>query len=1058
MPINLTPPTATNAMQDSQFIKNPIDNFTTWLDQHKAEMENRIANMGAINNWPAPVFNIPNPPNSNFQSLPSTTQIPVIPQTTVQQATPVTPPPDNQSWSDSLRTWLHNFFEWTNPEDQTTSWLYKTLAPFEWVAQAWNEIAQDTAKRSEQLWQDITSTSKRVGDYIQGAPDVEWAKQSWKYFDSTKLDSTIAEMQKEGTSTDNIATALHDLTKEWYIFQWINDKSSLMDTIKQPWVASIRQAIGWFVSGIWSGIGSITSGYGNVLEWAWNIGEWNTNLWVSQVAKWVWEWAWGVVTWLMPWATTLMNTQAFQNSPLQTWLEKVWEWANYVAWKWVEALWWDLNTEAWKNYQQAGSTALQLWAIPVALKWLNVWIENAKPYVENAVESAKPIVQSGIDMAKDIIPEAWEQIKNTAWSIADTAWNLWAGILWKTTWVWSEAIKQAFTSAGTEWYTKALKWETLPEDILQQVHDWLNQIKAQKNIMYWDNYSNFVKDSENVWKVDNTPIVDAFTKKVGDFWVKIDPEGNLDFSKSTISKTWEINEVKWMWDDIQSFGSNTLDNLDTLKQRISNRYLDGREWSRSNAIWADTSSTIRWVIADKSPVYDKMMKDYQTIDSNIKDISNTLALWKKASTMTAITRLSQVLKDNLSMRKEMVDMLESYTWKDIKGQLAWLAMNPVMARWLAWVWEGGMLAYTLLKAWIHPVLLWEALLASPRAVWEFAQAVGKTKEWVKSKFSNIKDNASTISSDNLGGSNTPSSNTPIGLDNISRVSNSNRSSINNNTIPSWIFKEPIKSTIPGSRKTTVEVPSNPLGNISKTLAKKQGVMVEPKWETKLLESPKNILPKPPKNEQQVSKPKSSDTIPEGYFKNAFWEIQKTPNNAKGGFINIGRKEIKSVNKLNTGEDITLVRWTWGKWSGAWESIRWKWIYLTDNMDVAKHYWPDIKTVTIKNSDILDGNTNLKESKSIISSLPKEMKAHLDPSFNYTYNSLIKTIEGNTGLEAEKISEAINNTIKWKYKWVKFEIWLVNDSLSERWLWNKNAFVIFYLPKSYPKPLLPKPKK
>jgi len=44
-----------------------------------------------------------------------------------------------------------------------------------------------------------------------------------------------------------------------------------------------------------------------------------------------------------------------------------------------------------------------------------------------------------------------------------------------------------------------------------------------------------------------------------------------------------------------------------------------------------------------------------------------------------------------------------------------------------------------------------------------------------------------------------------------------------------------------------------------------------------------------------------------------------------------------------------------------------------------------------------------------------MQAYLDPSFDYTYNSLIKTIEGNTGIEAEKIAEAINSIIKSKYK-------------------------------------------
>lgn len=34
----------------------------------------------------------------------------------------------------------------------------------------------------------------------------------------------------------------------------------------------------------------------------------------------------------------------------------------------------------------------------------------------------------------------------------------------------------------------------------------------------------------------------------------------------------------------------------------------------------------------------------------------------------------------------------------------------------------------------------------------------------------------------------------------------------------------------------------------------------------------------------MNKPTTGDTIPEGYFKNAFGEIIKKPSNAKGGFI------------------------------------------------------------------------------------------------------------------------------------------------------------------------------
>lgn len=154
--------------------------------------------------------------------------------------------------------------------------------------------------------------------------------------------------------------------------------------------------------------------------------------------------------------------------------------------------------------------------------------------------------------------------------------------------------------------------------------------------------------------------------------------------------------------------------------------------------------------------------------------------------------------------------------------------------------------------------------------------------------------------------------------------------------------------------------------------------------------------------------------------------------------------LKKIKDINTWDSITLVRWTWwwGVWWGSWEAIRWKWLYLTDNVDVAKNYWKNIESVTIKNSDLLDWNTILKESRDIIKNLPEKMKRFLDDDFEYSYNSLIRTIEWNTWIWAEEIAEEINKYIKSNYKGIRFNIWLVNDRLDDLWLWQENAFLIF----------------
>lgn len=56
-----------------------------------------------------------------------------------------------------------------------------------------------------------------------------------------------------------------------------------------------------------------------------------------------------------------------------------------------------------------------------------------------------------------------------------------------------------------------------------------------------------------------------------------------------------------------------------------------------------------------------------------------------------------------------------------------------------------------------------------------------------------------------------------------------------------------------------------------------------------------IQPNKLSNESKVIKPTTGDTIPEGYTKNAFWEIIKKPGYKKGGFIRIGSEPKKISN-------------------------------------------------------------------------------------------------------------------------------------------------------------------
>ena len=126
--------------------------------------------------------------------------------------------------------------------------------------------------------------------------------------------------------------------------------------------------------------------------------------------------------------------------------------------------------------------------------------------------------------------------------------------------------------------------------------------------------------------------------------------------------------------------------------------------------------------------------------------------------------------------------------------------------------------------------------------------------------------------------------------------------------------------------------------------------------------PKKITPKSNAKPTRINT-KSSDTIPEGYFKNVFWEIIKNPSNKNWGFIRlpeIGKKTpvknplVEEARKYKSAEEFIknktnfvhetsasdIKEFDMNKiWSWQWESWLWRWIYMQEEWSFKiEKYW------------------------------------------------------------------------------------------------------------------------
>lgn len=199
-----------------------------------------------------------------------------------------------------------------------------------------------------------------------------------------------------------------------------------------------------------------------------------------------------------------------------------------------------------------------------------------------------------------------------------------------------------------------------------------------------------------------------------------------------------------------------------------------------------------------------------------------------------------------------------------------------------------------------------------------------------------------------------------------------KSIITPQTMEKWIIQESKQWLSPNIKRQN--------GNTNNTTSNSSNI---PIWSKKVQEPIVKPNSKPnAKQPRSIVKPstKSDSDIPEGYFKNAFWEIVKNPSNSKGGFIRnpFAKPEPK---RLFAGENSAQPpKWKtgWFKWadgkmrfeiddSGAkfydnakvnksWKALLWD-IFRHDELF---NQYPETKSIIVKFNDTVEkwgGNYN-----------------------------------------------------------------------------------------------------
>jgi len=298
-----------------------------------------------------------------------------------------------------------------------------------------------------------------------------------------------------------------------------------------------------------------------------------------------------------------------------------------------------------------------------------------------------------------------------------------------TTGAGPEAIKAAFRAEGPE-FRQALRGETKPKDIVEVTRRALSDVEEARGTQYKERLQSIAETSGDSLDISKTVVnakkeTPAFDNEIARFGAKRADDGSIDWSRSAIDETDQrklelLNEVYKEWGTQK--GDRTALGLDLLYRRIRDT---GMESKQGQAVITSLSRELKNDITKQVPEYATMKAEYQQVSEFIEELDTALAIGNGNRTETAITKLTQVLKQDKEYRQALVTQLEQATGAKITPQIAGAALRTWLPRGLVerMFGAGGVGAGILTPHLLLGIATGMTTL-SPRLMGEFVRGLG----------------------------------------------------------------------------------------------------------------------------------------------------------------------------------------------------------------------------------------------------------------------------------------------------------------------------------------------
>jgi len=293
-------------------------------------------------------------------------------------------------------------------------------------------------------------------------------------------------------------------------------------------------------------------------------------------------------------------------------------------------------------------------------------------------------------------------------------------------------LQEAFKSGRTRGlgileetpFSKALRGKTEPTAIVEEASNAVNIIKEVRATKYLEQFRKVTKNKQSL---DISPINKVFQEQLKKYNIKIDKNGNVDFSRSTIGKAEAIADVKGVVELMRTWGARKGDRsaigLDILKRKLGDFYSQsGQARSFVQNIKSGTTNVLNKNVKG----YKEMTKDYTEISRLLDDMKQGLSLGGKSGIDTILRKLTSAMRKDNEFRTQLLEQLEQVSGVELTEGIAGASLAGLPAKGLVGRGIQAGAGFSVLAGILSPQVLTSLLFTSPRVVGEFLQALGTT--------------------------------------------------------------------------------------------------------------------------------------------------------------------------------------------------------------------------------------------------------------------------------------------------------------------------------------------